>query len=103
MILMRYFSFFQYPARICCLSWFGIRSAVLAESLSIILSFPELFPEKFRYPRQKFVANGKLKIYVNFGAQLMVAARINTDYLFSHLEVPDREKKKKKMEMISKD
>lgn len=32
----------------------------------------------------------------------MVAARINTDYLFSHLEVPDREKKKE-MEMISKD
>lgn len=72
-----------------------MRSAVLAKSLSIILSFPELFPEKFRYPRQKFVANGKVKIYVNFGAQLMVAARINTDYLFSHLEVPDREKKKR--------
>ena len=25
----------------------------------------------------------------------MVAARINTDYLFSHLEVPDIEKKKR--------
>ena len=32
----------------------------------------------------------------------MVAARTNTDYLFSRLEVPDREKKKE-MEMISKD
>ena len=57
--------------------------------------FSWIVPEKFRNPRQKFVANGKLKIYVNFGAQLKVVARINTVYC-SPISKCLTEKKKKK-------